>query len=244
MASPLISIIITAYRYERYVAACIESCLHQRDFSDFEVILVDDGSPDETLDIARDYEPDIKVITQANSGVEIASNQGISHARGQFWVRVDADDLLAPNYLATLAPLTTDDHWAFIYPDYDKIDGNGAVIASVTLPDFNADEVRARGDFLATGTLFRAEAAAWVGNYSESPVNCGLENFELVLKLLQKGGFGIHLAQNLFSYRVHSANMSLTRRQSIIEYGQELAQNFGLLNGYQTNSNHPYGLKL
>lgn len=244
MATPLISIIITAYSYEEYAAHCIESCLNQKDFTDYETIFVDDGSSDNTLEVARAYEPDIKVITQSNSGVETASNHGIAQAQGRFWVRVDADDLLSPNYLATLASLTAHEHWSFLYSDYNKIDAEGAVIGPVALPDFDADEIRERGDFLATGTMYRAADAAKVGNYCVTTANCGLENFELILKVLQNGNYGTHVDQELFSYRIHRKNMSLTRRQSIIRYGQKLAERFDLRGGYRTNANHPYGLTL
>ena len=239
----MISIIITAYNYERFVAKCIESCLGQKGYDDFEVILIDDGSTDATLEIARKYAPRLRVESLENGGVERASNRGIELARGKFCVRVDADDFLYPDYLAALAPYLHEPDWAFLYPDYDCVDGNSTVIRHVKLPPFDVAEIKQRGDFLATGTLYRKSALEQIGLYNTQTPNCGLENYEVILKLLSNGGKGRHVDKALFAYRIHDKNMSLTRRENIIHYGSGIASRFGLPE-YTTNENHPYGLKL
>jgi glycosyltransferase involved in cell wall biosynthesis len=239
--NPLVSIVITAYGYERYVAHCIESCLAQVAAPPFEVIVVDDGSPDATASIARRYEPNICLLSLTNGGVERASNCGVAAARGRFWVRVDADDALAPTYLSTLAPFLADESTAFWYSDYRVIDGKGSVQSQVNLPEFDPAEIRARGDFLATGTLYRTAAVAPFGPYNEEVRNCGLENYELMIQLLARGAKGRHVPATLFDYRVHSGNMSLVRREQIVGHGRKLAQRFGLA-AYRTNANHPYKL--
>ena len=243
MREPVVSFIITAYRYERYVAHCIESCLAQTPSVPFEVIVVDDGSPDNTAQVARSYEPRIKVFSLPNGGVEKASNYGLTQARGKFIVRVDADDALKPDFLKTLAPYFQQDSWSFLYSDYAVIDSDGTTVSRVNLPDFNPTEIRERGDFLATGTVYRADTLKNLGYYNEGVPNCGLENYELILRLLAADAPGIHVAEALFCYRVHSGNMSLLRREKIIQHGSKIAASFGL-HAYSTNINHPYKLVL
>ena len=244
LTDPIVSIIITAYNYEKYVESCIRSCLEQNHFQAYEVILVDDGSTDRTSIIADSFSPQIEVIHNVNSGVEHASNTGIQKARGRYLIRVDADDRLKPDYLSVMtSEMERDDALAFLYSNYTKIDFQGATLGDMRLPQFDTEEIRGRGDFLATGTLYRRTALKTVGFYNEQVPNCGLENFELTLKLLKAGYPGKLISKSLFEYRIHDANMSSTRREQIIRYGSLLSDSFGL-SGYHTNENHPYGLTL
>ena len=238
------SVIITAYNYERYVRECIESCLAQEaPHGGYEVLLVDDGSTDHTEEIARSFEPNIRVIAQENFGVEQAANVGLREARGEFVVRVDADDRLNPSYLRAMAPALLGTIAAFAYPEYETIDADSQPIDAVALPDFDPAEIRERGDFLATGTLYRKTSLMRVGLYNEGVTNCGLENYELILRMLAAGMTGYCVHANLFGYRLHGANMTATRRQSIIEYGEKLARDLGL-DQYRANRFHPSGLTL
>jgi glycosyltransferase involved in cell wall biosynthesis len=240
---PVVSIIITAYQYERYIANCIESCLAQTTKLPFEVIVIDDGSLDLTAAVARNYEPHIKVYSITNGGVEKASNYGFTKARGKFVVRVDADDSLKPNFIKIMEPYLQQDDWAFYYSNYSVIDSEGNKVSQVNLPAFNTDEIYERGDFLATGTLYRMDLLKRLGFYNEELPNCGLENYELILRLLAAQAKGLHIGETLFFYRIHSRNMSLIRREKIIKHGFKIAERFGL-NTYKTNVNHPYNLVL
>lgn len=90
------SVIVPVYKVEAYLPKCVESILSQ-DFGDFEVILVDDGSPDRCPAICDAYaERDgrVRVIHQANKGVSAARNNGLFAARGEYIVFVDSDDIL------------------------------------------------------------------------------------------------------------------------------------------------------
>lgn len=91
---PLLSIIIPAYQAKKYLGKCIDSILDQS-FSDFELILVDDGSNDGSEKICDEYagkDKRINVIHQANQGVSSARNTGLEHASGEYITFVDADD--------------------------------------------------------------------------------------------------------------------------------------------------------
>ena len=99
-----ISVIVPIYRVEKFLPQCIESILNQT-FTDFELILVDDGSPDccgEICDAAAKQDARVRVIHQANQGLSAARNAGIETARGAWLSFVDADDFVAPNFLEAL----------------------------------------------------------------------------------------------------------------------------------------------
>lgn len=104
MQSPKVSIIVPIYKTERYLQECIDSILAQT-YTDFELLLVDDGSPDECgaiCDKAAKQDTRIRVLHQENQGVTRARANGVSAAQGDFITFVDSDDTLPPQALATL----------------------------------------------------------------------------------------------------------------------------------------------
>lgn len=99
-----ISIIVPVYGVAKYLPKCVDSLLAQ-DISDYEIILVDDGSPDECPQICDEYAtkyPNIKVVHQTNAGLSAARNTGIAATTGEYILFVDSDDYLQPNTLGTL----------------------------------------------------------------------------------------------------------------------------------------------
>lgn len=101
--NPLISVIVSAYNVEEYLAACLDSILRQT-FSDYEIILIDDGSTDRIAEIISQYSSNsrIRVHTQQNSGISVARNQGIKMSRGQYICYIDSDDIITETYLEKL----------------------------------------------------------------------------------------------------------------------------------------------
>lgn len=239
-----ISIVVTAYNYERYVGGCLQSCLNQSPHNLlYEVVVVDDGSTDATPTILDQYrDPKLRWYRTTNGGIERASNFGFAKALGKFIVRVDADDLLSPDFLRRIEPYLGQGH-PFIYGDYDLIDAEGSVSERIHLPEFDADEIRSRGDFLATGTLYDAGILSEFSGYDTATRNCGLENYELVLKLLRAGYRGKHVRERLFSYRRHPNNVSSVRREAIVSYGRSLFERLEL-GVFRTNEYHPYQLRI
>lgn len=101
---PTVSVIVPVYRAEEYLNRCVDSILAQT-FTDFEVILVDDGSPDHCGEICDDYarrDPRVRVFHKENGGVSSARNVGLDHARGEWIAFVDADDWILPHYLEAI----------------------------------------------------------------------------------------------------------------------------------------------
>lgn len=242
--TPLVSIIITNFNYSKYLATSIQSCLNQKSNIPYEVLLVDDGSTDNSLEIAASFQDArLKVIERKNGGIEAASNEGINNSNAEYIVRVDADDYLLPNYLEQIVSPITDSTCHFAYSNYQVVDERGDIQSYEKLPPFSKDEIFQRGDFLATGTVYIRSVIMEHGGYNEETSNCGLENYELVLKLIKSGYIGLHVARNLFSYRIHGNNISSNRRSYIIDYGEKLFNSFSM-GPYTTNRFHPYKLNL
>ena len=96
------SIIIPAYNAEAYLQRCLDSIFSQ-EFTDYEVIVIDDGSTDGTSALLESY-PQVKVIHQENQGMATARNRGLDAAQGDYILFVDSDDELMPHALSNLAP--------------------------------------------------------------------------------------------------------------------------------------------
>lgn len=116
-SEPLLSIIVPVYNVEKYVGATIESLLSQ-DYQNIEVILVNDGSTDKSLEICRDYslqDSRVQVYTQENQGQSVARNLGLEHARGELITFMDSDDTLLPcTYSVAIETLMS-------YPNCDHV---------------------------------------------------------------------------------------------------------------------------
>lgn len=97
IALPLVSIIMPLYNAEKYVAEAIESVINQT-YKNWELIIVNDGSTDNSLVVAKKFESEkIKIYSQVNSGASAARNHGLSMAKGEYIQFLDADDLISEN---------------------------------------------------------------------------------------------------------------------------------------------------
>ena len=127
---PKYSIIIPVYNASKFLKECIESILLQS-YNDFEVLLIDDCSTDDSLSICRDYQNRdnrIKVFHQeCNAGVSSARNRGLENAQGRFILFIDSDDFVADNYLSIIDNIITDDLQLLSFGNYEYvIKTNGA----------------------------------------------------------------------------------------------------------------------
>jgi len=98
--NPLVSVIIPSYNYAEYLSTTLNSVFAQR-LEDIQVILVDDGSTDATVDVLEPYRDRIDYIYQENAGLSAARNTGISNSKGEFILFLDADDVLGPDAIAS-----------------------------------------------------------------------------------------------------------------------------------------------
>lgn len=122
-----ISIIMPVYNKEKYIKKAIESILNQT-FKDWEMLIIDDGSTDDSLAVCRIFEdPRIHVISTENGGVSHARNIGVDKAQGEYLTFVDGDDYLAADYLENLYIEPYD----MIIGGLTKVDKAGKALASV-----------------------------------------------------------------------------------------------------------------
>lgn len=129
-ASPLLSIIIPVYNAERFVSLTLDSILSQS-FTDYEIILINDGSQDGSATICRDYAEAHKRITfidKENEGVARTRNRAIELAKGEYVAFVDADDILFPETLGKLAETIRQQHPDLLRFDFQTIDESGSAL--------------------------------------------------------------------------------------------------------------------
>lgn len=144
-----ISVVVPMYKVEKYVQACIASILNQS-FQNFEILLVNDGSPDKCGEIADEYcnrDARIKVIHQRNKGTSSARNAGIDAATGEYIVFIDPDDQISSHYLQQLYNTAQNNNCDAVVCGYREILTNKQVV-----PGFILNEIRSGKDFVLSST--------------------------------------------------------------------------------------------
>ena len=193
-----VSVVIPCYNYGHFLSEAIESCLRQT-LSPTEVVVVDDGSLDDTGAVVSNYSQ-VRYVWQSNKGLAAARNRGLAEAQGDFLVFLDADDMLSPAFLqrglAVLeaSPLDV----AYVYTPVQYFGRMSGVKA--TSP-FSARTLR-YGNYINASALFRRSAFDVV-KYDESLP--ALEDFDLYLSLVEHGFRGRRLNEPLVHYRKHSS---------------------------------------
>lgn len=123
---PAISVIVPVYKAEKYLHRCVDTLLAQT-FQDFEVLLIDDGSPDKSGEICDDYAKKdfrVRVFHKENGGVSSARQCGIDNAQGEYTIHTDPDDWVEPEMLETLYKKAKEDDADMVICDYyEYVDG-------------------------------------------------------------------------------------------------------------------------
>lgn len=147
MTTPRVSVVMPVYNVEAYVLEAVTSVLNQN-WRDLELLIVDDGGPDDSVKICRGLnDPRIRIISQENRGLAGARNTGIRHARGEFIAFLDADDRWAPQKLARhVAHLDASPDVGVSYSGSRLIDEAGRPIGLNQTPKL--DTIRAEDVFL------------------------------------------------------------------------------------------------
>lgn len=123
MNTPKVSVIIPVYNTEAYVRETVESILYQS-LQDLEIIVINDGSTDHSLEILNELaatDPRILLFSQANQGLSVTRNKGMSHAHGEFIYFMDSDDLLHPGALQTCYEKCIKENLDFVFFDAENI---------------------------------------------------------------------------------------------------------------------------
>lgn len=133
--NPMVSIVVPIYNVEKYLKRCIKSILNQS-FNNFEIILVNDGSTDKSIEICNKYiEEDsrIKLINKKNGGLSSARNAGINVARGKYISFIDPDDCISENYFNILFKKAENNNCDVIVSGFKTVPNNIDVIPSYKL---------------------------------------------------------------------------------------------------------------
>jgi glycosyltransferase involved in cell wall biosynthesis len=205
MKGPDISVVVTNYNYGKYVRRCLRSLLSQDlERSRYEIIVVDDHSKDdsvEALDTFRASGEITLVVNKRNMGVGASSRIGVDHARGKFFVRVDADDYVQPPFLSMLYNfLRFCPQYLGVSCDYFLTDNHERILSVESFKD----------NGLACGLMLRTSHLEVVGSYNKKKKV--FEDHDLFKRLDRAKIF--HLPVPLYNYVKHGR--SLTDRNSRI----------------------------
>lgn len=221
MAAPLVSVLLPVFNGERYVRAAVKSVLLQ-DCADFELILIDDGSTDGSLEILRRFEeadPRVRLITRENRGLIATLNEGLALARGNLIARMDADDICYPSRLSRQVAILRDNpELALCACEYDAIIRSNRIHRRAPLLYENPCDLAGRSLFYTVfahpTVMFNRQVLGSELYYDANYVLA--EDFDLFRRIT--GRFQTHLiTDSLLAYRLHpesisSKNLKDTRR--------------------------------
>lgn len=194
--SDLISIVIANYNYAEFLAEAIRSA-QQQTYSNIEIIYIDDGSTDNSLDVAREF--DITILSQQNQGVCAARNNAVEFAKGQYILFLDADDILMPNAVEHLYQLMqqSEPDVGYIYAQMEYFDHKSGLFESKEF----CPKALAKGNYISVTCLFNRAKFLQVGGFDRGLV--AREDWELFIRLWHHGIKGRLLAEPILKCRKH-----------------------------------------
>lgn len=193
-----VSVIITCHNYARYLSRAIRSTINQSiNKNEYEIIVVDDGSTDETQKVISTYSGWIRpVILKENVGLAAARNEGIKSALGRFVVHIDADDYIDENLiLVETIFLNSNAAWDAVSCDYYLVDEK----------EKHLDRISGYATPIACGVMFRTDLLFEIGLYDENFKMREDEDFRIRFEKKHKI-YNIELP--LYRYRKHENNMT------------------------------------
>jgi len=197
-----VTVAIPCYKQAEYLPDAIESALNQT-YKNIEVIVVNDGSPDYTSEIAKKYP--VKLIEQVNKGLASARNSAIMAMRGQYFLPLDADDILLEDCvkeLVRVAKATQADVIAPSLKTFGTSSETVTLMASPTIDDFRV------GNRIGYFSMIKRSALQEVGGYSpRMDALGGWEDYHLWFDLLTRGKKIVTIPQPLVLYRTKTDSM-------------------------------------
>ncbi|MCD6063832.1 MAG: glycosyltransferase family 2 protein [Flavipsychrobacter sp.] len=187
---PLVTVLMPAYNAGPYIGEAIDSVLQQT-YRDFELLVINDGSKDDTAKILESYtDPRMKVVHQENMGLVRTLNKGLAIAKGEFIARFDADDVCYPERLEEqMAFLQAHPDYVAISSEADYMDEAGNFIFTYKFKYYEDDEIRAAGFKLCpvihSAVTFRKQAVLDAGGYDPNAIT--FEDHLLWRNLAQHG---------------------------------------------------------
>ena len=216
LAAPVVSVLLTVYNGQRYLAQAMESLLRQT-FENFEVIVIDDGSTDDSPEMLRRYatrDPRVRLVSRANTGMTRALNEGLKLVRGEFVARMDADDVCRPERFARqVAYLREHPECVAVGSQVQMIDPEGLPICPKRDTGFTHEQIE--GSLLDMGwpmvhpaVMLRTDALRAVGGYAEQYRTN--QDHDLFLRLAERGKLA-NLPETLLDYRQHFQSVSFSK---------------------------------
>jgi len=202
-----VTVYMPCYNYGQFVKQAVASVFKQT-MGDWELIIINDGSTDNTLDIISKYKEygNVRIIDQENKGLNVTNNIALRLANGDYIMRLDADDYLDENALLVMSSmLDSKPEISLVYPDYYHVDENGNIIEAIRR-DKIEEEVRIL-DLPAHGacTMFRKEVLLQLGGYVEE-FSCQ-DGYELWLRFISRfKPYNVNVP--LFYYRQHAESLT------------------------------------
>lgn len=200
MNKPIISIIVPCYNQAQYLSKALDSVWAQT-FTAWECIIVNDGSPDNTEEIARNWcakDERFKYLHKENGGVATARNEGIKIAAGEFILSLDADDKIGKEYIAlAMVEFQNDPQLKIVYGKAEKF---GDESGPWELEAYSIENL-AKLNMIFCSTIYRKSDWELTGGYDTAMVN-GLEDWEFWIAMLKNGGKVLQMETLVFFYRI------------------------------------------
>ena len=203
-----VAVVIPCYNHARYLPDSIGSVLRQT-YRASEIVVVDDGSTDETKQVASRY-PEVRYVYQENRGLAAARNTGTRNTRSQFLVYLDADDVLAPEALAIgVRYLESHPHCAFVSGDHRLVGPDLQPLFKFRARPVERDHYLAflRGNYVGmhATVMYRRQILERAGGFEEGLRAC--EDYGLYLRISREYPVLCH-SEVVADYRQHASNMS------------------------------------
>lgn len=206
---PLVSVVVPAYNHARYLPEAIDSILGQT-YPNIELIVLDDGSTDETPQILQGYGDRLIWGSHENMGQARTLNKGWAMSKGKILAYLSADDVLFPDAVAKcIKALADNPATVACYPDFKLIDPQSRVVRSVCAPEFDYLEMVSK--FVCApgpGAFFRRDAFIRAGNWD--PELRHSPDYEFWLRLGRYGDF-VHVREQLAAFRLHEDSQSFAK---------------------------------
>lgn len=217
MNDKLVSIITPVYNGERFVAQTIESVLRQT-YPHWEMLIVNDGSKDASLDIAQRYSTQdsrIRVIDQANAGSAAARNNGIRQAQGRYIALLDADDLWEPTFLESQLRFMAENNAQLVCSAHKRVDEEGTEILRPYYPPQHAtyrDMLRTCSITCLTGLY---DTVPYGKFYLREDFRSLRDDYLFWLEIMRKTGIVYGNQEVLGSYRMSAKGVSHNKRRMV-----------------------------
>ena len=209
---PRVSIVIPCHNYGHVLVDAIESALAQT-HAPLEVIVIDDGSTDDSHEVASRFVPAVEILRQPNMGLVAVLNRGLQRAAGEYFAILSADDAFRPTYVESLlSALLQEPSAAYAYSAMEYFGARSGVFRAQSF----SPALLLAGNYVNASALTRRVDALAVGGFHPNPANA-YEDWDFFLRLLETGKRGVAVPEPLLRYRQHGTRSRNPRSRSHVQ---------------------------